>query len=124
MLDLKNFNTALEQLTAEKGISKEKIMEAIDMALAAAYKRDYGKKTQVVRAKFDLATGKAEFWQVKTVVDETMIKSEEEIAAEEAAKAAGGFEALSERQEAREAAREALGGEAEGEIGEGELKKV
>src|SRR3989344_1428512 len=128
MLDLKNFNTALEQLTAEKGISKEKIMEAIDMALAAAYKRDYGKKTQVVRAKFDLATGKAEFWQVKTVVDETMIKSEEEIAAEEAAKAAGGFDALSEKQEAREAAREALGGETEsyGEAGgeTGEIKKV
>ncbi|KKT29137.1 hypothetical protein A3G55_04605 [Candidatus Giovannonibacteria bacterium RIFCSPLOWO2_12_FULL_44_25] len=123
MLDLKNFNAALDQLTAEKGISKEKIMETIDMALAAAYKRDYGKKTQVVRAKFDPATGKAEFWQVKTVVDESMIKSEEEIAKEEAAKAAGGFEALSERQEAREAAREALGGEAE-DAADGEIKKI
>jgi len=122
MLDIKNFNAALDQLASEKGISKEKILETIDMALAAAYKRDYGKKTQIVRAKFDIATGKAEFWQVKLVVDESMIKSEEEIAEEEAAKAEG-QEIKSERQETREAAREALG--VESEIGaEGEIRKV
>ncbi|KKT20699.1 MAG: Transcription elongation factor NusA [Candidatus Giovannonibacteria bacterium GW2011_GWC2_43_8] len=84
MLDIKNFNAALDQLASEKGISKEKILETIDMALAAAYKRDYGKKTQLIRAKFDIATGKAEFWQVKLVVDESMIKSEEEISGEPA----------------------------------------
>ena len=122
MLDIKNFNAALDQLASEKGISKEKILETIDMALAAAYKRDYGKKTQIVRAKFDIATGKAEFWQVKLVVDESMIKSEEEIAEEEAAKIEG-QEIKSERQETREAAREALG--VESEIGaEGEIRKV
>lgn len=122
MLDIKNFNAALDQLAAEKGISKEKILETIDMALAAAYKRDYGKKTQLIRAKFDIATGKAEFWQVKLVVDESMIKSEEEIAEEEAAKIEG-QEIKSERQETREAAREALG--TDGEIGiEGEIRKV
>ncbi|QQG42773.1 MAG: transcription termination/antitermination protein NusA [Candidatus Giovannonibacteria bacterium] len=87
MLDIKNFNAALDQLAQEKGISKEKIMETIDLALAAAYKRDYGKKSQIVRAKFDPATGGTEFWQVKLVVDESMIKSEEEIAAEEEARA-------------------------------------
>src|SRR3989344_6204811 len=108
MLDIKNFNAALDQLASEKGISKEKILETIDMALAAAYKRDYGKKTQLIRAKFDIATGKAEFWQVKLVVDESMIKSEEEIAAEETAKAEG-QDIQSERQETREADREALG---------------
>ena len=87
MLDIKNFNSALDQLASEKGISKEQIMETIDLALAAAYKRDYGKKAQIVRAKFDPQTGKAEFWQVKLVVDESMIKSEEEIAAEEESRA-------------------------------------
>ena len=128
MLDLKNFNAALEQLADEKGISKDKILETIDMALAAAYKRDYGKKTQIVRAKFDLSTGNATFWQVKTVVDESMIKSEEEIAAEEAARALQMTETKSERQEAREAARETIfesegfGRESEG--AEGEIKKV
>ena len=89
MLDLKNFNAALDQLATDKGIPKDKILETIEMALAAAYKRDYGEKTQIVRAKFDPATGKADFWQVKIVLDDSMVKSEEEIAEEEAARAAG-----------------------------------
>ncbi|OGF62783.1 hypothetical protein A2662_00255 [Candidatus Giovannonibacteria bacterium RIFCSPHIGHO2_01_FULL_45_33] len=128
MLDLKNLNSALDQLAQDKGISKEKIVETIEMALAAAYKKDYGKKTQVVRSKFDTTTGEASFWQVKTVVDASMIKSEEEIAAEEAAREAAGAGAFvpeykSERDEAREAAREAREDTAvEGE--EGEIKKV
>lgn len=89
MLDIKNFGMALDQLAEEKGISKEKIIETIEMALAAAYKKDYGEKPQVIRAKFDPVSGKAEFWQIKTVVDESMIKSEAEIAEEEAARSSG-----------------------------------
>jgi N utilization substance protein A len=82
MFDLKTLHSALEQLEAERGISKEKILETIEMALAAAYKKEYGERGQIIRTKFDSKTGKTEFYQVKIVVDETMIKSEEEIAAE------------------------------------------
>ena len=46
--------------------------------MAAAYKKDYGKKGQIVRAKFDLDSGKVEFYQVKIVVDETLVRLEEE----------------------------------------------
>lgn len=74
MLDLKAMKGALEQLEAERGIPKEKIFDAIEAALAAAYKKDYGKKGQIVRAKLDLNTGKAEFVQVKIVVDDTMVR--------------------------------------------------
>ena len=42
--------------------------------MAAAYKKDYGKKGQIIRAKFDLENGKTEFFQVKIVVDETIVK--------------------------------------------------
>jgi len=62
----------------DRGIPREKIMETIELALAAAYKKDYGKKGQIVRAKFDPKSGQAGFWQVKIVVDESMLKSEEE----------------------------------------------
>ncbi|MDO8523038.1 MAG: transcription termination factor NusA [bacterium] len=127
MLDLKNLNAALDQLAQDKGISKEKIIETIEMALAAAYKKDYGKKTQVVRSKFDTATGEASFWQVKTVVDESMIKSGEEIAAEEAVREAAGAyapEYKSERDEAREAAREAREDVVTEEGDTNEIKKV
>lgn len=66
--------SALEQLEQERGIPKEKVLEAIEMALAAAYRRDYGKKNQIIRASFDPATGGTEFFQVKIVVDKSMLK--------------------------------------------------
>jgi N utilization substance protein A len=72
MLDLKTFKSALEQLEEERKIPKEKILEAIEQAMAAAYKKDYGKKGQIIRAKFDLETGKTDFFQVKIVVDESI----------------------------------------------------
>jgi len=74
MLDLKTMKSALEQLEQERGISKEKIFDAIEAALAAAYKKDYGKKGQIVRAKLDMDSGKTDFVQVKIVVDDTMVR--------------------------------------------------
>ncbi len=78
MLDLKTFKSALEQLEQDRKIPKEKILDAIEQAMAAAYKKDYGKKGQIIRAKFDLDTGKTNFFQVKIVVDETIAILEEE----------------------------------------------
>ncbi len=78
MLDLKVFNSALDQLETEKGVSREKIIEAIEQALAAAYKKDYGKKGQIVRAHFDIASGKTEFEQVKIIVDSSTVRMPEE----------------------------------------------
>src|SRR5438105_12612779 len=72
MLDLKTFKSALEQLEEERKIPKAKILEAIEQAMAAAYKKDYGKKGQIIRSKFDLETGKTNFFQVKIVVDESI----------------------------------------------------
>jgi len=56
-------------------------MESIETALAAAYKKEYGEKSQIIKAKLDPKTGKAEFWQVKIVVDNSMIFSAEELEA-------------------------------------------
>jgi len=78
MLDLKTFKSALEQLEEERKIPKEKILEAIEQAMAAAYKKDYGKKGQIIRAKFDLETGKTDFFQIKIVVDESIAILEDE----------------------------------------------
>ncbi|MBP6060387.1 MAG: transcription termination/antitermination protein NusA [Candidatus Pacebacteria bacterium] len=72
MLDLKTFKSALEQLEQERKIPKEKILDAIEQAMAAAYKKDYGKKGQIVRAKFDMETGKTDFYQIKIVVDDSV----------------------------------------------------
>src|SRR3989339_107136 len=78
MLDIKAFKTALEQLETERKIPKEKILDAIEQAMAAAYKKDYGKKGQIVRAKFDLDTGKTDFFQIKIVVDESIARIDED----------------------------------------------
>lgn len=63
----------MTQLQEERGIPKEKTLEAIEMALATAYRKEYGKKGQIIKAKFDLNSGKTEFFQVKIVVDETIV---------------------------------------------------
>ncbi|PIR68513.1 transcription termination/antitermination protein NusA [Candidatus Nomurabacteria bacterium CG10_big_fil_rev_8_21_14_0_10_35_16] len=83
MLDIKTFRSALEQLEEERRIPKEKILDAIEQAMAAAYKKDYGKKGQIIRAKFDLETGKTDFFQIKIVVDESITKTSDEEASEE-----------------------------------------
>jgi transcription termination/antitermination protein NusA len=80
MFDLKNFTAAISQIAEEKGIKAEKIIESIESAIAAAYKKDYGEKGQIIKAKLNPETGEANFWQVKLVVDEEMIFSEEELA--------------------------------------------
>ena len=82
-MDLKQFASAISQISEEKGISQEKILETIDMALAAAYKKEYGEKGQIIKAKFNPKTGDVKFFQVKIIVDESMLKAELEEGQEE-----------------------------------------
>lgn len=79
---LGDFGNAISALCEEKGISKEKVIETIEAALSAAYKKDYGKKGQNIRAIFDQRTGGTKFFLLKEVVDETtreFVKEEEAI---------------------------------------------
>ncbi len=78
MIDLKGLRRAVEELAEEKKLPVDKIMEVIESSLAAAYKREYRKKTEVVKCKFDSKTGAMQFWQVKTVVDPAQIRMEGE----------------------------------------------
>jgi N utilization substance protein A len=84
MFDLKVINSVLGEMEEERGIPREKVIEAIEAALATAYKREFGKRGQIVRAKVDLATGSTHFEQIKLVVDETTVRFEtdEELEAE------------------------------------------
>jgi len=77
-LDLKTLSLAILQIAEEKAIPEKKVVEVIEMALAAAYKKDFGKKEEKYRAKFNKDTGKAEFFKVLKVVDESMILEEGE----------------------------------------------
>ena len=77
MLDLKTINSVLGEF-ADRGITKETMVDAVEAAMATAYKKEYGKRGQVVRAKLDMNTGAVSFEQVKTVVDETLARFPEE----------------------------------------------
>ena len=78
MLDIKALKLAIEQLEGERRIAREKLIDAIEQSLAAAYKKEYGRKGQVVRAHIDLDGGTVSFEQVKTVVDESLVRFTEE----------------------------------------------
>lgn len=93
------FFSAIEQICEEKGLTKEKVLETIETALAAAYKKDYGQKSQIVRVKMDAQTGAAEITQVKLVLDESMIKTEEEIEEEKEEREEGGREEIGKMEE-------------------------
>lgn len=69
---LGEFGSAIMQIADEKGIAREKVIEIVEAALAAAYKKDYGKKGQKIRAEFNSVVGDTKFYLVKDVVDETV----------------------------------------------------
>lgn len=87
MFNVKDILKAAKQVAEEKGLQADQVIEAIESSLAAAYKREYGTRGEIVRAKMDWKTGETKFWRVKTVVDETTVRmpTEEEVAAAEAA---------------------------------------
>ncbi len=61
MIDLKSLKRAIEQIAEEKGIEAEKIFEVIESSIAAAYKKEYEKKSEIIKAKFDQKTGDLKF---------------------------------------------------------------
>ncbi len=83
LFDLKSLNSALDELQQERGISRESVVDALSTALAAAYRREYGKRGQIIRATFSPTTGDMEFRQAKIVVDKTLVRQEGEEAGED-----------------------------------------
>ena len=81
--DLKSINLVITQLADERGIPKEKMLEAVEGALASAYKKEFGKRGQIVRAHFNAETGDVDFYQIKTVVTPETVRMDEEEAENE-----------------------------------------
>ena len=107
MFDLKVINSVIQQLEEERGIPKEKTIEAVEIALATAYKKEYGSRGQIIKAKFDPKEATANFFQIKVVVDEnnTFTDKEEWMKAREASikeKLEKGVNALATTEEVKE----------------------
>lgn len=63
------FEIAITQLSADRNLAPDVIIEAIEMALVSAYKRNYG-PSQNVNVELDRRTGKARVYVKKQVVEQ------------------------------------------------------
>lgn len=64
------FLSAIEQICEEKGISKDMVLDAIEAAIIAAYKKDFGDKEQEVRVELNPDSGEATIFVTKEVVED------------------------------------------------------
>lgn len=89
MLNIKDIGKALKQIADEKGLPQDRVLEAIEYAIATAYKKEYGGRSEIIKASMDINSGALAFWKEKTVVDDTVVRfvSPEEEAAEEEVRA-------------------------------------
>lgn len=72
--------SAIKLISDEKGIPQEQVVEGLEAALAAAYRKDFGKKNENIKVEFDLKQGTFTVFDVKTVVPDY---TEEELQAAE-----------------------------------------
>jgi len=72
-INLSNLSLFLTELAEERKIPKEKVIEILEAALAGAYRKEYGKKEEKYRVRFNPTTKKPEFFLVKKVVDKTLV---------------------------------------------------
>lgn len=68
-MNTKEFIRALENITEEKNISKDIVFEAMELALATAYKKNFGSKTNV-KVKINRETGDIKVFSYYVVVDD------------------------------------------------------
>jgi len=70
---------AIKQICEEKGLSYETVVETIESALAAAYRKDFGDKSQNIKVEFDPANMKSKVFDVKMVVEDIPLEELEEM---------------------------------------------
>ncbi len=86
---MKEFMKALDAIVEEKKIDKQIVVDAMEQAVAAAYKKNEGLTN--VMAKVDTVTGDIKVYSYKTVV-ETVENPELEVSLEDASKEIEGIE--------------------------------
>jgi N utilization substance protein A len=87
-MQISEFLNAIRLLAEEKGLSQEIVLEAVEAALAAAYRKDYGKPGQIIRVELIPEKNVMNVWQVYNVLaeDEEKINPEAQFSIEEAQK--------------------------------------
>ncbi len=57
---MKQLAVAIKSIAEEKNLPEDVVQEAVEQALAAAYRRDYGEREQEVRVTMNLNTGQVD----------------------------------------------------------------
>ncbi len=84
-LNIKQMTLAAKTIAEEKNLPEETVFKVIEMAIAAAWRRENGKRDQNVRAELDTNSGQAEvFVQFEVVEDGEAYNPLNEIALEDA----------------------------------------
>src|SRR3990172_2963567 len=91
-MDLKALIQTVDQIAEEKSIGADKVIEAIEGALASAYKREYDKRDFNIKATLNRENGDVQFVQVKEVVDKGGVRMVEDGEVEEEEEASEGAE--------------------------------
>ncbi len=69
--------TAIRQICQEKNLSMEAVIGAIEAALAAAYRKEFGTPNQNIKVVFNADNGQTAVFDVKTVVEDVDIEAQE-----------------------------------------------
>lgn len=85
---MSEISSAMRVICEEKGLSFEAVLETVESALSAAYRKDFGEKNQNIKVEFDPETGKSKVYDVKTVVEDLPADYEERLAEAEEKEAA------------------------------------
>ena len=75
---------AIRQICEEKGLSYESVVDTIQSALAAAYRKDFGDKYHNLESEFDPESAAVKVFDVKTVVEDITPEELEEFRKQEA----------------------------------------
>ena len=69
-LDLKQMSAMISLITEEKGLPEETVLEVIETAIAAAWRKESGEKDMNVRAILNTKTGEADIFIAREVVED------------------------------------------------------
>ena len=69
-LDLKQMSTMIDIIAEEKGLPKETVLNVIEQAIAAAWRKDNGDRDMNVRAVLNTKTGEAEVFVAREVIED------------------------------------------------------
>lgn len=69
-LDLKQMAAMVQMIAEEKGLPEETVLDVVQMAIAAAWRRDNGDREMNVRALLDMNSGKATVFVSREVIED------------------------------------------------------